>query len=97
MFGLHLEQGAAVFDGHDLDEIRQIAVPVIENGPRDVRPRVGQVVLDEPLKTLGASRVSVRLHPEVEVEIEEGYPVLVNDADCAAAVARAGEQMAVEV
>jgi len=29
-----------------------------------------QVVLDEPLKTLGASKVAVRLHAEVEVEIE---------------------------
>jgi large subunit ribosomal protein L9 len=29
-----------------------------------------QVVLEEPLKTLGASRVSIRLHPEVEVEID---------------------------
>jgi len=29
-----------------------------------------QVVLDEPLKTLGASRVALRLHSEVEVEIE---------------------------
>ena len=53
MFGLHLEQGAAVFDGHDLDEIRQIAVPVSENGPRDVRPRVGQVVLDELMEAEG--------------------------------------------
>jgi len=29
-----------------------------------------QVILDEPLKTLGASRVALRLHAEVEVEIE---------------------------
>jgi large subunit ribosomal protein L9 len=36
----------------------------------DFRVERRQVILDEPLKTLGASRVSVRLHPEVEVEIE---------------------------
>jgi large subunit ribosomal protein L9 len=29
-----------------------------------------QVTLEEPLKTLGASKVTVRLHSEVEVEIE---------------------------
>jgi large subunit ribosomal protein L9 len=29
-----------------------------------------QVLLDEPLKTLGASNVTVRLHAEVEVEVE---------------------------
>ena len=29
-----------------------------------------QVLLDEPLKTLGATKVVVRLHAEVEVEIE---------------------------
>jgi large subunit ribosomal protein L9 len=29
-----------------------------------------QVLLDEPLKTLGVSMVQVRLHPEVSVEVE---------------------------
>jgi len=29
-----------------------------------------QVILDEPLKTLGASKVTLRLHAEVEVEID---------------------------
>ena len=29
-----------------------------------------QVVLEEPLKTLGVSKVTIRLHAEVEVEIE---------------------------
>ena len=29
-----------------------------------------QVILDEPLKTLGASMVTIRLHADVEVEIE---------------------------
>ena len=29
-----------------------------------------QVILDEPLKTLGASMVTIRLHAEVEVEVE---------------------------
>lgn len=28
------------------------------------------VMLEEPLKVLGASRVAIRLHPEVEVEID---------------------------
>ena len=36
----------------------------------DFRVERRQVVLDEPLKTLGASRVPIRLHPEVEVEID---------------------------
>lgn len=36
----------------------------------DFRVERRQVVLDEPLKTLGASRVPIRLHAEVEVEIE---------------------------
>jgi large subunit ribosomal protein L9 len=29
-----------------------------------------QVILDEPLKTLGVNNVSIRLHSEVEVEVE---------------------------
>ncbi len=29
-----------------------------------------QVLLDEPLKMLGVSKVTIRLHPEVDVEIE---------------------------
>ncbi|MGW8265768.1 MAG: 50S ribosomal protein L9 [Longimicrobiales bacterium] len=29
-----------------------------------------QVILDEPLKTLGAAKVTLRLHAEVEVEID---------------------------
>ena len=36
----------------------------------DFRVERRQVVLEEPLKTLGASRVPIRLHPEVEVEID---------------------------
>jgi large subunit ribosomal protein L9 len=36
----------------------------------DFKVEKRHVLLDEPLKTLGAERVVIRLHPEVEVEID---------------------------
>jgi large subunit ribosomal protein L9 len=36
----------------------------------DFKVEKRHVMLDEPLKTLGAVKVTIRLHPEVEVEID---------------------------
>ena len=46
-----------------------IADRASESGP-DFKIEKGHVVLEEPIKALGASKVVVRLHAEVEVEID---------------------------
>ena len=38
----------------------------------DFKVEKRHVMLDEPLKVLGASKVTIRLHSEVEVEIDVG-------------------------
>src|SRR6185295_17660589 len=50
---LEFEQGAAIFGGHDLDELGQIAVPGIENGTGAVGVRVFVMTADELPDALG--------------------------------------------
>jgi len=46
-----------------------IADRATETGGLDFKLERRQVLIDEPIKAIGESQVTVRLHPEVEVEI----------------------------